>query len=247
MKDNSVISAQSLEYFGTSYVLAKGEYLAKRIPLNQIATFWVTAGQREKPSDLQNQVNELRMEVKRLSKDNKALRTENEGLKADQEANTRTQKVEKEANTRMDETISTLRLRIQELEGKLRETEAELVKYNPEKSARSLRVLAAEFRKADSMFLRERHLNLTLRNDTGQAISKADFKMTLLRPGRSIPDFEAEFGCEFQGGIEPGEIQSTSLAPNLFLKPEWHSVELYPGMVPMVKVKQVFGKDGMPF
>ena len=67
-------------------------------------------------------------------------------------------------------------------------------------------------------------IKLTVKNDMGHAISRAYFKGTLISDGRSVPWLEEEFNYQISGGIESGETNEWSLAPNRFS--DWGTVDI---------------------
>lgn len=59
-------------------------------------------------------------------------------------------------------------------------------------------------------------IDLTVENQTGQAISRAYFRGVVASPDREVPWIEERFNYEVPGGVEPGERVRWSLAPNMF-------------------------------
>jgi hypothetical protein len=59
-------------------------------------------------------------------------------------------------------------------------------------------------------------IEVTLRNDTGQTVSKFYTKAVLVSPGREAPWIDSGFNYEIRGGLKPGESQNLKLAPNRF-------------------------------
>lgn len=59
-------------------------------------------------------------------------------------------------------------------------------------------------------------MELTVFNGLDQAISRVFMEGVLATPNRSVPWVEDNFNYEISGGLEPGETQSWSLAPNQF-------------------------------
>jgi len=106
----------------------------------------------------------------------------------------------------------------------------------------AFRILRSRFYKEEEMFLTEPIIELTVRNDTEYAISRAYFRGILQSPGRSIPWLDEEFNYQIRGGIEPGETQSWRLAPNMFS--EWGTVEVPADAILTVEVVKLDGADG---
>jgi hypothetical protein len=59
-------------------------------------------------------------------------------------------------------------------------------------------------------------IEVTLRNDTGQTVSKFYTKAVLASPGREAPWIDSGFNYEIPGGLKSGERQNLKLAPNRF-------------------------------
>lgn len=87
-------------------------------------------------------------------------------------------------------------------------------------------------------------IEMTVSNGTDKAVARAYFKGTIATPGRSVPWLIKEFNYEISGGLEPGEVQSWSLAPNEFS--EWGNVEPPQDAIFTVEVEQLDGADGKP-
>lgn len=82
-----------------------------------------------------------------------------------------------------------------------------------------LPVLKSRFYWSESDFLSEPVIELTVRNDTQTAISRAYFDAVISSPGRSVPWVADSFNYSIAGGLEPGEESTWSLAPNRYS--EW--------------------------
>lgn len=87
-------------------------------------------------------------------------------------------------------------------------------------------------------------IELTVSNGTDKAVARAYFKGTIATPGRSVPWLVKEFNYEISGGLEPGEVQSWTLAPNQFS--EWGNVEPPQDALFTVEVERLDGADGEP-
>lgn len=84
-------------------------------------------------------------------------------------------------------------------------------------------------------------IEITVKNGTQSAVSRAYFKGTVASPGRSIPWIVEDFNYEIRGGLEPGEQQSWSLLPNQF--GEWGKVDPPKDAVFTVEVVRLDGAD----
>lgn len=59
-------------------------------------------------------------------------------------------------------------------------------------------------------------IDLTVRNGTDKAISRAYFHGVVASPDRSVPWISEDFNYSISGGIEPGETLNWKLSPNQF-------------------------------
>lgn len=59
-------------------------------------------------------------------------------------------------------------------------------------------------------------IELTVKNGTEQAVSRAYFEGTIASPDRSVPWHKDTFNYSISGGLEPGEEATWNLAPNMF-------------------------------
>lgn len=84
-------------------------------------------------------------------------------------------------------------------------------------------------------------IEITVKNGTQSAVSRAYFKGTVASPGRSIPWIVEDFNYEISGGLEPGEQQSWSLLPNQF--GAWGNVNPPKDAVFTVEVVRLDGAD----
>lgn len=85
-------------------------------------------------------------------------------------------------------------------------------------------------------------IELTVKNGTGLAISRAYFEGTVSSPNRSIPWIKESFNYTVAGGVEPDEEASWSLAPNSFSN--WGRVTVPEDAVFTVTVAKLDGADG---
>lgn len=87
-------------------------------------------------------------------------------------------------------------------------------------------------------------IELTVRNGTQHAISRAYFEGTIASPDRSVPWLQEDFNYSIPGGLEPGETAEWSLAPNMFSG--WGNVDAPADAVFTVTVERLDGPDGEP-
>jgi hypothetical protein len=85
-------------------------------------------------------------------------------------------------------------------------------------------------------------IELTVKNGTSSAISRAYFKGTLASPNRSVPWLTDDFNYQISGGLEPGESTTWKLAPNQFS--DWGTVDAPKDAILTVEVLQIDGPDG---
>lgn len=84
-------------------------------------------------------------------------------------------------------------------------------------------------------------IELTVRNGTSSAVSRAYFLGTLASPGRSVPWIKDTFNYEISGGLEPGEEARWTLAPNMFS--DWGKVNAPADAVFTAEVERLDGAD----
>lgn len=85
-------------------------------------------------------------------------------------------------------------------------------------------------------------IELTVKNGTSSAVSRAYFEGTIASPNRSVPWLKDTFNYRISGGLEPGEEASWSLAPNMFS--DWGKVEAPADAIFTVTVERLDGADG---
>ncbi|NBC05859.1 MAG: hypothetical protein GVY26_01545 [Bacteroidetes bacterium] len=85
-------------------------------------------------------------------------------------------------------------------------------------------------------------IELTVKNGTDTAISRAYFKGTLASPERAVPWLADNFNYEISGGLEPGETTTWKLAPNQFS--DWGTVDAPKDAILTVEVLRLDGPDG---
>jgi PBP1b-binding outer membrane lipoprotein LpoB len=85
-------------------------------------------------------------------------------------------------------------------------------------------------------------IELTVKNGTDLAISRAYFSGTIASPDRSVPWHEDQFNYSISGGLEPGEEATWTLAPNSYS--DWGKVDAPADAVFTVLVEKLDGPDG---
>ena len=124
----------------------------------------------------------------------------------------------------------------------------ELQKREAEGSVEHLakfKVIRSRFEWSESLFLEKPMIELTVKNETPHAISRAYFESALATPGRSVPWVKDTFTYQIGGGIEPQEEATWRLAPNMF--GEWSKAPKdRSDMVLTVTTLRLDGPDGEP-
>ncbi|MCK5919369.1 MULTISPECIES: DUF6694 family lipoprotein [Alcanivorax] len=85
-------------------------------------------------------------------------------------------------------------------------------------------------------------IELTVKNGTDQAISRAYFSGTIASPDRSVPWHQDQFNYSISGGLEPGEEATWTLAPNSYSG--WGKVNAPADAVFTVMVEKLDGPNG---
>ena len=93
-------------------------------------------------------------------------------------------------------------------------------------------------------FISEPVIDITVKNNTEHAVSRAYFRGTYATPGRQIPWLVETFNYSISGGLEPGEEQRWRLAPNMF--GPWGNLEQRDDAVLTVEVIRIDGPDEEP-
>ncbi|MDO6748472.1 DUF6694 family lipoprotein [Gilvimarinus sp. 1_MG-2023] len=106
-------------------------------------------------------------------------------------------------------------------------------------------VMRSRFYLKDRDFTRDAPvIELTVKNGTDQAISRAYFEGTIASPDRSVPWLKDTFNYDISGGLEPGEEVTWTLAPNPYS--DWGKVDAPADAVFTVTVERLDGADGEP-
>lgn len=87
-------------------------------------------------------------------------------------------------------------------------------------------------------------IEMSVKNGTDQAVSRAYFVGTVASPGRSVPWLKDEFNYAISGGLEPGESADWSLAPNMFS--DWGRLDAPADAVLTVEVTRLDGANEEP-
>lgn len=135
--------------------------------------------------------------------------------------------------------VESLQQRISNLETEKKRVE------RAEKNLRDFQVLRSRFyEQENALGMEEAIIDLTVKNETGTAISRVFFTGTLKSPDRTIPWVDSEpFNYEISGGVEPGERQRWRLKPNMFLS-EWSDVDAPDEAELSVQVVELRGPEG---
>ncbi|MCB2426779.1 DUF6694 family lipoprotein [Methylophaga pinxianii] len=124
--------------------------------------------------------------------------------------------------------------------------ELEMARANAETAREQLKkfeVLRSRFYQEEQRYTgKQPIIEITVKNGTDTAVSRAYFEGVLASPGRSVPWHKDSFNYSISGGLEPGEEQSWRLAPNLFS--DWGKVEAPADAVFTVTVEKIDGADG---
>jgi hypothetical protein len=101
----------------------------------------------------------------------------------------------------------------------------------------------ARFYFSETGFTSQPVIDVTVRNNTGQTVSRFYAHGVLSSPGRETPWVDEDFNYSIRGGIKPGEAQSFELSPNMFS--EWGKVPKDRGdIVLTATIKRIDGADG---
>jgi len=87
-------------------------------------------------------------------------------------------------------------------------------------------------------------LEVTVTNNLDTAISRVLMTGTLATPGRKVPWLVEDFNYQIAGGLEPGETQTWSLAPNEYSGDWRNTPKDRDDTVFTVEVRNVEGPDG---
>ncbi|MEI8664950.1 hypothetical protein P4S81_08550 [Pseudoalteromonas sp. B28] len=77
-------------------------------------------------------------------------------------------------------------------------------------------VVRSRFYYEENLYRDEAIIELTVKNSTKHAVSRAYFDGVLVSQGRSVPWVSASFNYSIAGGLEPGEQVTWKLTPNSF-------------------------------
>jgi len=135
--------------------------------------------------------------------------------------------------------IEEINTKIAELEQKRSAAE------NAKEDLKKFNVVRSRFYFQKSSFMEEAIIELTVKNQTQHAVSRAYFQGVLASPGRSVPWVQDSFNYKISGGLEPGEQVTWKLSPNMF--GEWSKAPKdRKDMVLTVSVTRIDGADEKP-
>lgn len=104
-------------------------------------------------------------------------------------------------------------------------------------------VTRSRFYWSEDRFSREPVIDLTVRNGTGETVTRFRAQGVLSSPGRETPWVDDSFSYAIRGGMEPGETEQFKLAPNMF--GAWASAPRdRTDMILTVSILSVEGADG---
>jgi len=135
---------------------------------------------------------------------------------------------------------------IEETKTKIAELEQKrLAAENAKEDLKKFNVVRSRFYFQKSSFMEEAVIELTVKNQTQHAVSRAHFQGVLASPGRSIPWVQDSFNYKIPGGLEPGEQATWRLSPAMLS--EWRKAPKdRKDMVLTVTVTRIDGADENP-
>ena len=77
-------------------------------------------------------------------------------------------------------------------------------------------IIRTRFYYSEGGFTRDPTIELSVKNNLNEAVSRAYFHGVLATPGRSVPWVAEDFNYSISGGLEPNEEATWKLAPNMF-------------------------------
>lgn len=83
---------------------------------------------------------------------------------------------------------------------------------------------------------------INLKNNTDKAIARVYAVGTIKTEGREVPWIKEDFNYMIDGGIEPGETNTSSLSPNMFSS--WGTANIGENATFTVKIVRIDGADG---
>lgn len=116
---------------------------------------------------------------------------------------------------------------------------------NASESLTNFKVDRSRFYYQESSYTNKPVIELTVTNNTENAVSRAYFEGVLSSPGRSVPWVQETFNYQIAGGLEPAETATWKLSPNMF--GEWRNAPKdRKDMVLTVTVTRIDGADEKP-
>jgi hypothetical protein len=119
----------------------------------------------------------------------------------------RDQALRQRRTTAVNEALAAEAQHLRELKAKYDAAQASLAKFE---------VMRSRFYFSKDEFSSDPVIDLTVRNSTGQAISRFYCRGVLSSPGRETPWVDDTFNYSVRGGIQPGETKQFQLSPNMF-------------------------------
>ena len=126
---------------------------------------------------------------------------------------------------------------IAEIEERLRKTE------ESKKLLTSIEIVKSRFYFEETRYSFSRNpvIELTIKNNTDQAISRLYFHGIVASPNRTVPWISEDFNYQISGGLEPGETANWKLSPNSFS--DWGRADVPSDAILTVTVRKADGAD----
>ena len=123
---------------------------------------------------------------------------------------------------------------------------------NQKVSAEKGKVKLAKFKLVSSRFYKQKEkyseeeliIELTMKNETNNSISKGYFVGTLASDNRSVPWLQDSFNYSIPGGLEPGEEINLRIVPKY--SSELNTISISQNAVFTIEVKQLNGVNNKP-
>lgn len=124
---------------------------------------------------------------------------------------------EKIREERKKRELEQARKEIIEIDEELATIEKKLDKAeHDKKELAKFEVVRSKFYYSKSKYSKDLVIEITVKNNTQHAVSRAYFNAVLASPGRSVPWVKESFNYSIAGGLEPGEDATWKLSPNRF-------------------------------
>ena len=102
----------------------------------------------------------------------------------------------------------------------------------------------ARFYFAQDGFMKKPVIDVVVRNNTAQPVTRFYARGVLTVADRVTPLLDEEFNYTVKGGLKPGEVQNLKLSPNMFS--EWGKVSQDRALTLTVKIQRLDGVDEKP-